>query len=69
LSTQRKASDLMAEAFGSGREGPLMVVLDATDVAATDRCASIGEVAAWAAQQDGVANAQVVAVNQDEPII
>jgi RND superfamily putative drug exporter len=63
--TQRKASDLMADAFGPGREGPLMVVVDATNLAEADRSASIGEVTAWAAQQDGVANAQVVAVNAD----
>ena len=28
--TQRKASDLMADAFGPGRDGPLLVVVDAT---------------------------------------
>ena len=62
--TQRKASDLMAEAFGPGREGPLLVVVDATDVPEADRGAAIGEVAAWAAEQDDVANAQVVAMNR-----
>lgn len=61
--TQRQASDLMAEAFGPGREGPLLVVVDATDVAEADRSAAIGEVTAWAADQQGVANAQVVAMN------
>ncbi|MFC7495613.1 MULTISPECIES: MMPL family transporter [unclassified Nocardioides] len=63
--TQRKASDLMAEAFGPGREGPLMVVVDATDVPEADRSAAIGEVTAWAAGQQDVANAQVVAMNED----
>ena len=63
--TQRKASDLMVEAFGSGREGPLVVVVDATDVAETDRSAAIDEVTAWAADQVHVANAQVVAVNDE----
>jgi putative drug exporter of the RND superfamily len=61
--TQRKASDLMAEAFGPGREGPLLVVVDATDVPEADRGAAIGEVAGWAAGQDDVANAQIVAMN------
>ena len=63
--TQRKASDLMAEAFGPGREGPLVVVVDATDVADADRSAAIGEVTAWAADQNDVVNAQVVALNEE----
>ncbi len=63
--TQRKASDLMSEAFGAGREGPLLVVVDATDVAEADRGAAIGEVAAWAAGLDDVTNAQIVAMNQE----
>jgi len=62
--TQRKASDLMAEAFGPGREGPLMVVVDATEVPEADRSAAIGEVAAWAADQRDVENAQVVGMNE-----
>lgn len=62
--TQRKASDLMADAFGPGREGPLLVVVDATDVAEADRGAAIGQVAAWAAEQDDVRNAQIVAMNE-----
>lgn len=63
--TQRKASDLMSEAFGPGREGPLLVVVDATGVAEADRPAVIGEVADWAAAQDDVTNAQVVAMNEE----
>jgi len=63
--TQRKASDLMSAAFGPGREGPLLVVVDATDVAEADRGAAIGEVAAWTAGLDDVDNAQVVAMNSD----
>ncbi len=31
--TQRKASDLLSEAFGPGREGPLLVVVDARGAA------------------------------------
>lgn len=62
--TQRKASDLMAESFGPGREGPLLVVVDATEVAEADRGAAIGQVAGWAAEQDDVANAQIVAMNE-----
>jgi RND superfamily putative drug exporter len=63
--TQRQASDLMADAFGPGREGPLLVVVDASGVAEADRSAAIDEVAAWAGGQDDVANAQVVARNED----
>lgn len=62
--TQRKASDLMSAAFGPGREGPLLVVIDATDVAEADRGAAIGEVTAWTAGLDDVDNAQVVAMNE-----
>jgi putative drug exporter of the RND superfamily len=61
----RKASDLMGEAFGPGREGPLLVVVDARQVDQAQRPAAFGQVVAWAAGQDGVANAQVVGQNAD----
>jgi RND superfamily putative drug exporter len=62
--TQRQASDLIADAFGPGREGPLLVVVDGSGVADDDeRQASFAEVAAWAGEQDGVANAQVAVTN------
>ena len=62
--TQRKASDLETEAFGAGRLGPLVVVVDARGVEdATKRSTAFGEVASWAAGQDGVSNAQIVATN------
>ena len=54
--TQRKASDLISEAFGPGREGPLLLVVDARDVAEGDRPAAFGQVAGWAAGQDLVEN-------------
>ncbi len=63
--TQRQASDLMSEAFGPGREGPLLVVVDATDVAEADRGAAIDEVTTWTAGLDDVTNAQVVAMNEE----
>ena len=47
--TQRRASDLMAQAFGPGREGPLLVVVDARAVDRADRSVAVGEVARWAA--------------------
>jgi RND superfamily putative drug exporter len=62
--TQRKASDLISEAFGPGREAPMLVVVDGRDLPADDRPAAYGDVAAWAAGQDGVRNAQVVSMNE-----
>ncbi|MBZ5738247.1 MMPL family transporter [Nocardioides mangrovi] len=61
--TQRKASDLITDAFGPGRESPLMIVVDATDVPEKDRQASIAQVADWAEGQQDVSNAQVIATN------
>ncbi|MBF4163671.1 MMPL family transporter [Nocardioides acrostichi] len=62
-STQRIASDLMTEAFGPGREGPLLVIVDGRDVPAQKRLASFQRVATWAGRFDGVENAQVVLTN------
>ncbi|MGV3564130.1 MAG: MMPL family transporter, partial [Nocardioides sp.] len=61
--TQRQASDLISDAFGPGREAPLLVVVDGRQVAEEERQAAFGEVATWAAGLDGVQNAQVVATN------
>ena len=63
--TRRQASDLMTEAFGPGREGPLLVVVDGRDLAdGTDRQAAFDRVVAWAAGQDDVDDATLVATNQ-----
>jgi RND superfamily putative drug exporter len=59
--TQRKASDLVAAEFGPGREGPLMVVVDAGD--AEDPAAAFRSVAAWAAGIDDVEHAMVGMTN------
>ncbi len=62
--TRRQASDLVSEAFGPGREGPLLVVVDGRDIADDEeRQAAFDEVAAWAGSQDDVANAQLVLTN------
>ncbi|QDH10671.1 MMPL family transporter [Nocardioides dongxiaopingii] len=53
--TQRKASDLLTEGFGPGREAPFQIVADLRDVAEADRPAATQEVIDWAAKQDGVA--------------
>ncbi|HEY1117305.1 MAG TPA: MMPL family transporter, partial [Acidimicrobiales bacterium] len=63
--TQRRASDLVTEAFGPGREAPLLVVVDGRDLAADERQPAFARVAAWAGRLDGVENAQVVATNAD----
>jgi RND superfamily putative drug exporter len=62
--TQRKASDLMSEEFGPGREGPLLIVVDARD--ADDPAQALADVTTWAGEQDGVSNAQLVGTNKDE---
>ncbi|MGY1721152.1 MMPL family transporter [Blastococcus sp. SYSU DS0552] len=51
--TQRQAYDLLAEGFGPGFNGPLTVVIDATD--ADDPQAAFAETAAAVGQLDGVA--------------
>ncbi|WZH51711.1 MAG: MMPL family transporter [Nocardioides alkalitolerans] len=64
--TQRKASDLIAEAFGDGRQAPLLAVVDGRDIADdAERQAAFGEVVAWASEQDDVAHAQITQTNAD----
>lgn len=62
----RRAADLISEGFGPGRQAPLLLVVDAryagADAAQQGR--AIGRVTQWAAGHDGVANAQVVAMNE-----
>jgi putative drug exporter of the RND superfamily len=62
--TQRKASDLVSDAFGSGRLGPLLVVVDGRGVQDDDsRADAFEDVATWAGKQGDVLNAQVVGTN------
>lgn len=63
--TQRKASDLIADAFGPGRDAPLLLVVDGRTISDDDRSPAYDEVAAWASDQNGVTNAQVVGQNED----
>jgi RND superfamily putative drug exporter len=63
--TQRKASDLMSEAFGPGREGPMLIVADARDLPADQRDAAFDKVVAWASSHGDVANAQLAVKNED----
>ena len=62
--TQRQASDLVSDAFGPGREAPLLLVVDGRDAAEADRAAAYGQVVDWAAGQRDVANAQIVGMNE-----
>ncbi|NYJ73168.1 MMPL family transporter [Allobranchiibius huperziae] len=64
--TQRKAADLQAEAFGPGRAAPLLVVVDGTNVTggAKARTTAYGKVATWAGTKPDVANAQIVGLNK-----
>ncbi|MBY4274417.1 MMPL family transporter [Rhodococcus fascians] len=59
----RQAYDITEEAFGPGRNGPLLVIADASDVAEADRTASFGKVIETITAQSDVTNAQIVAVN------
>jgi RND superfamily putative drug exporter len=62
--TQRKASDLVTDAFGAGRLGPLLAVVDGREIQNDDaRADAFQDVADWAGNQDDVLNAQVVATN------
>ncbi|WP_182525153.1 MMPL family transporter [Nocardioides dongkuii] len=64
--TQRKASDLIAESFGPGRDAPLIVVVDGRDLPdAEAQMAAYGGVVAWAAGQENVQNAQLIGTNED----
>jgi len=62
--TARKASDLVTEAFGPGRLSPMLLVVDARDVADPQaQQAAYQEVAAWVGGQDDVATAMAAAQN------
>jgi len=62
--TQRKASDLITDAFGAGRLGPLLVVVDGRDIQGGNaRGDAFQDIADWAGQLEDVLNAQVVATN------
>ena len=63
----RKAADLISEGFGPGRQGPLLLVVDARKAGSTPAQTgpAIGAVTQWAATQEDVANAQVIAMNKE----
>src|SRR5690606_2095288 len=63
--TQRKASDLVTEAFGPGRLSPMLLVVDAREVKDPQaQQAAYQAVTTWAAGQDDVANAMMATANE-----
>lgn len=60
--TQRKASDLLSEGFGPGREAPFQVVVDARDLPESKRAGAYQNVITWAEGQAGVRAAADVSV-------
>jgi RND superfamily putative drug exporter len=68
--TQRKAADLVAEAFGPGRLAPMLVVVDGRGIDSPEqRQAAYQQVTVWAAQQHDVANALLAQSNADGAMI
>ncbi|WP_127782147.1 MMPL family transporter [Rhodococcus sp. X156] len=64
--TQRQATDLIADAFGPGRDAPLLIVVDGRGIDDPgQRTAAFAQVATWAGEQSGVTNAQLVASNPE----
>ena len=62
---QRTASDMLVRGFGGGANGPLLAIVDATDVAPDARQEAFGEAVGRFSELDHVANAQIVATNGD----
>lgn len=63
--TQRKAADLVNDAFGEGRLAPMLTVIDGRDVAPENRMTAYQQVVQWAADHEEVANAQLGGMNED----
>lgn len=68
--TQRKAADLITEAFGPGRLAPMLVVVDARNVSDADkRQSAYREVTDWASGQEGVSNALLAMSNDKGAVV
>lgn len=63
--TQRKASDLLTEAFGPGQEATFLFVVDGRELAEGDRQAAYDEVLAWVEGQDGIEYAVLAAAGAE----
>ncbi|WP_235735514.1 MMPL family transporter [Nocardioides alcanivorans] len=64
--TMRKASDILAESFSPGREGPMILVADGTEVPADERMAKYDEIVDWVKGHDDVEMAMIGGVNEAE---
>ena len=63
--SQRRAADLIADGFGVGQEARMVVVVDGRDLEDPRQApAAYGQVVEWLSGFDGVANAQVVGMNE-----
>lgn len=62
----RTSADLVADGFGAGRNAPMVAVVDAREAGGSpqSRGMAFHAVAQWAASDPGVANAQVIQVNE-----
>ncbi|SMC38451.1 MMPL family transporter [Janibacter indicus] len=64
--SQRRAADLIADGFGVGQEARMVVVVDGRDLEDPRQApAAYGQVVEWLSGFDGVANAQVVGMNEE----
>ncbi|WP_110240215.1 MMPL family transporter [Nocardioides gilvus] len=64
--TQRKASDLLTDAFGPGQEATFLFVVDGRELAEEERAAAYAEVTEWVGGFDGVKHAlQAAGTNPD----
>ena len=65
--TQRQASDMITDAFGAGRQAQLLTVVDGSEISSEQqRPAAYAQVVQWVSQQKDVANAQIVAMNDNK---
>lgn len=60
----RQAYDLVAEGFGPGKNGPLLVIADASGLAEDERAGGFSSLVETISQEQDVTNAQTVAVNE-----
>jgi len=63
--SQRESYDMIDEAFGPGRNAPMVAFVDVAEVAEQDRMPAIQEILTDFQTTDGVVNAQVVAMTDN----
>jgi RND superfamily putative drug exporter len=64
-SPQRDAYEMTSDAFGPGRNAPMVALVDATEVSEQDRPATFATAVEQFNTTDGVVNAQIVAVTDE----